>query len=236
MLDDPQYLRWLSAQEWFRTKHTSLYQIIINRGSVPEETPEHNALQVLFLDDKFCERFLRRVTSNLDQLAEKLLDDWRKVFNKHRADDERKLTFDLTHREANLKFYTAESTAEVCKQLENARRQLRQFREPCGAIEFEFKPDFEVRGIDVDLRVRARSRTWDLWTDVAACFIELKPSVGDDYPAVLRQMKANGSGYLLLKEYVGTGATREQFIKTFATAGKTVIFLDECSEGQERLL
>jgi hypothetical protein len=52
--------------------------------------------------------------------------------------------------------------------------------------------------------------------------------IGDDYPSVLRQMKANGSRYLLLKEYTGTGATREQFIKTFATADRAVIFLDEC--------
>jgi hypothetical protein len=52
--------------------------------------------------------------------------------------------------------------------------------------------------------------------------------IGDDYPSVLRQMKANGSRYLLLKEYTGTGATREQIIKTFATADRAVIFLDEC--------
>jgi len=31
-------------------------------------------------------------------------------------------------------------------------------------------------------------------------------------------MKANESEVLLLRDYVGTGATREQFIKTFATA------------------
>jgi hypothetical protein len=31
-----------------------LNQVIINRGSEPEETPDHNAMQVKFLDDEFC--------------------------------------------------------------------------------------------------------------------------------------------------------------------------------------
>ena len=52
----------------------------------------------------------------------------------------------------------------------------------------------------------------------------------DDYPAVLRQMKANGSDVLLIGDYVGTGATREQFIKTFATASKRVVFLHDVDE------
>jgi len=52
----------------------------------------------------------------------------------------------------------------------------------------------------------------------------VQPEVLTSYPSVLRQMKANGSRYLLLKEYTGTGATREQFIKTFATADRAVIF------------
>lgn len=65
----------------------------------------------------------------------------------------------------------------------------------------------------------------------AVLTIEIKPTVGDDYPAVLRQMKANGSDVLLVGNYVGTGATREQFIKTFATAAKRVVFLRDVETG-----
>jgi hypothetical protein len=60
-----------------------------------------------------------------------------------------------------------------------------------------------------------------------ALAIELKPTVSDDYPAALRQMRANGAAILLLREYTGRGATRQQFVQTFATAGKRVVFLDE---------
>ena len=40
LLDDPVYLQWLSGQEWFRAKFAFLNQVIINRGSEPEETPD----------------------------------------------------------------------------------------------------------------------------------------------------------------------------------------------------
>jgi uncharacterized protein (DUF3820 family) len=59
LVDDPGYLQWLAGQEWFRSKFAVLYQVIINRGAEAEETPEHNALQVRFLEDDFCLRFLR---------------------------------------------------------------------------------------------------------------------------------------------------------------------------------
>ena len=57
---DPAYLQWLASQDWFRTKFVALHQIIISRGAEPEETPEHNALQVLFLNKEFCTQFVRR--------------------------------------------------------------------------------------------------------------------------------------------------------------------------------
>ena len=50
----------MAGQDSFRSRFDVLYQVIINRGAEPEETPEHNALQVQFLDDDFCVRFVRR--------------------------------------------------------------------------------------------------------------------------------------------------------------------------------
>ena len=45
-------------------------------------------------------------------------------------------------------------------------------------------------------------------------------------------MKANGSDVLLVRDYIGTGATREQFIKTFATASKRVVFVRDVDARQ----
>ena len=69
------YLKWLSGQDWFRAKFSSLYTVIINRGNEPTETPEHNALQVLFLDDGFCQRFIRHLHPDIEgQARQRLLD------------------------------------------------------------------------------------------------------------------------------------------------------------------
>jgi hypothetical protein len=49
----------VTGQEWFRTRYASVYQIIVNNFGAPAETPEHNALQVHFLDLEFCRGLLR---------------------------------------------------------------------------------------------------------------------------------------------------------------------------------
>ena len=54
--------------------------------------------------------------------------------------------------------------------------------------------------------------------------IEIKPTVSDDYPNVLRQMKTTGSNVLFLSEYTGFGISRENFIKLFRNEKKVVIF------------
>jgi uncharacterized protein (DUF3820 family) len=159
LINDPAYLQWLVSQDWFRTKFVALYQTIINRGAEPEETPEHNALQVLFLDDGFCRRVIRHLEPGW-----KVLDIW-KSFEVTGADVELTISISVPH-----------------------------------------VPDGECRR-----RIR----------------IEIKPTVSDDYPAVLRQMRRAETKVLFLEQYTGKGATREQFIQTFKTANIAVVFRDE---------
>ncbi len=53
--------------------------------------------------------------------------------------------------------------------------------------------------------------------------IELKPCVGDDYPAVLRQMRRNGSVYLMIGQWTGAGVTFDMFKKFMSNEGITVV-------------
>lgn len=60
--------------------------------------------------------------------------------------------------------------------------------------------------------------------------IEIKPSVGDDYPAILRQIRSLKSQshfikILLVNEYNGIGISEENFIKLFKTQGIIVLFI-----------
>ncbi|MGA8649990.1 MAG: hypothetical protein WB677_05110, partial [Xanthobacteraceae bacterium] len=58
LAQDRPYLDWLTAQDWFRERYSGIYTLIVNNFTEPAETPDHNALQVLFLEDAFCAQFV----------------------------------------------------------------------------------------------------------------------------------------------------------------------------------
>lgn len=71
---------------------------------------------------------------------------------------------------------------------------------------------FERNAIDVTFAV-SHFHTFDTrWAIIKA---ELKPTVGDDYPAVLRQMRNNGSNVLVYGAYTGQGVDEATFRKFF---------------------
>src|SRR5712671_7625107 len=51
---DREYVDWLTAQPWFRERYGNIYTLIVNNFGEPAETPEHNTLQALFLDERFA--------------------------------------------------------------------------------------------------------------------------------------------------------------------------------------
>jgi hypothetical protein len=80
---------------------------------------------------------------------------------------------------------------------------------------------FEIEGIDVTLKF---SSDYPKHACIFEATVEIKPTVADEYPAVLRQMKRDKSQYLFVGEYRGVGATRDQFVATFAASGITVVW------------
>lgn len=158
LLDDRPYLDWLLSQAWFKEKFGNVYNIVINNGQEPSETPEHNAMQIKFLD-----------------------------------------------RDYRFKFVFAAFSGYV------------------RAIKNTGEPSFEVNGRDVEFIANVHlddSKSWCSWV----LSVEIKPTVGDDYPSVLRQIKRTKCEYLLIRSYTGTGATRDQFIQFFQTQGVRVVF------------
>ena len=175
LVEDRQHVDWLTAQPWFRDRFANIYTLIVNNFQEPTETPAHNRLQAMFLDETF-------------------------------------------------------------------RRQI--FKYLYGEVFEKVSVSFEVGGFDVVIGSNAPEPK-DLkavWRGAAYSF-EIKPTVGDDYPAVLRQIKAAQNArktdfvfsavpILLLEEYVGSGATLEQFVEIFKTSDIRVIFLDDVLDSQ----
>ena len=94
------------------------------------------------------------------------------------------------------------------------------------------KCEFEVNGWDVKLRGKATPPVGDS-TEITI-YIELKPTLGDDYPAVLRQMKANSRDtdrydrrVLLFDRFTTEQVTLEQVKAIFKASGFTVLVLDD---------
>ena len=79
---------------------------------------------------------------------------------------------------------------------------------------------FERNAIDVTFAALHLWITEIRWAVIKA---ELKPVIGDDYPAVLRQMRNNGSNTLVYGDYTGQGVDEPMFRKFFVTQKIQVI-------------
>jgi hypothetical protein len=57
--------------------------------------------------------------------------------------------------------------------------------------------------------------------------IEVKPSISDDYPIVLRQVGQSKCDYLLVNRFEAEGVTRQEFVEIFRRGGVRVVFHDD---------
>jgi hypothetical protein len=157
---DRAYCDWLVGQDWLQTRFPELRTIIINNFWEPDETPEHNALQAMFLDNRIALALI-------------------------------------------VAFYPEDSS---------------QWRRDNVRVEFEY------RGIDVIIN---------------GCIgIELKPTLGDDYPAVMRKMNSRritDKNALVIGAYTGIGATLDQVRRMFAASGIRVLMVSEIEAMVETL-
>jgi hypothetical protein len=193
MARDPQYLQWLTGQAWFVNKYESLAVTINNFGAVPEETPEHNKMQMRFLDEGYRVALAAAIG---------LLEEQRVALTQSK----------YTPPADKAKIATGEAEWVV-------RAHKLEFETPLGDVVFQVDTIIEPRPQKYDNNER---------TPIA---VEIKPSMGDDFPAVLRQMKRqytySNRQILLIREYAGSGATLEQVRKAFAANGVTLVLANE---------
>lgn len=260
---DPQYLEWASAQPWFREKFESIYVSIVNvNAGEPAETPEHNAMQVRFLEPEYVEAFIRSAFA--DAIAagvasfptiESIREMVAPIVRVAAACDEARRAAKPGHWPTALREAEREQAAVIrglpdfsplmnrpyFNQVQRAFN-LEALR-ALGAIEratvTEKFPEakFEVNGIDVVLggarfgfRVPPFDGAFESF-DLPRCAVEIKPTLGDDFPAAIRQINRYCLGpheqfarALLVGEYTGVGATRDQFVRMAMAAGVRVIF------------
>jgi len=206
---DPKYLEWLKGQSFVRENFNNLYQIIINNSQSSDDTPEHNAMQIKFLEDEIClgavfckyqnkylpERFIKNYVK---EMQEEMVTGQLDVFDEYKTPIP----------------YSAEELIKMQLQIDYLQALTMPIRYSTYKIHREMEPK---RGTDVcicfDLYYNLGNNLDKRYSD--SFFIELKPTLSDDYPVVIRALKRLPISIhdilLVIGSFTARGCTLEQF-------------------------
>ena len=230
--------------------YPALLAFLIGRFGAPDCTPEHNKLQNRFLEEEFALKFALAASPRVQEVREILgRFDLARSWGVHAQSmlergKERAERMPGTLRERAL--------GEALDRIEALAKTL-VFHPGTGTLEGTIwkKPvvvsrlQFEQDGADVAFRIdcscgiaatsvvgaapasTAEDNELFGYSEMDAFSIEVKPLVGDDYPAILRAMKAVKTKQLLVGEYCGESATWGQVKKIFSLSGIVALLLED---------
>ena len=220
---DKNYAEWLIAQSFFKEKHVNLYNVVINNFREPVDTPEHNKLQIKFLKPEYRVKLAYIVNPNLFEYnSEKINREMNKILDK--TDDKKSEYFlnSLKNPEKNHKYglYTTRLMRYSTPVFESVDANY--------CLWYGIKFDYD--GLN-SFNLKRRSEYW----------VEIKPTISEDFPSVLRQMKASMPYQysefpidkffiLLVGEYTGTSVSKTDFIEYFKTQGYIVVFENQIEQ------
>ena len=246
LVADQQYTDWLTQQDWFKARYAAIYNVVVNNNfGEPAETPEHNRYQAMFLDEKFrCA--VVDVLNPKHRLEFEMGKDWWALSakeheleelekeTKSKRDDIRDGIQRTEEQRKGDKFWETYGPEEIKRnqtkllEIEERTRSVTELvaemqSKLAGSYDLEIpKVEFEVKVPTADGKVSGAA---DVQLTVYGCplRIEIKPSMGDDFPAVMRQMKASACQLLYLGAYTGAGATYEQMKAMFKASRMYVL-------------
>jgi len=112
LMNDRPYLEWLQGQDWFRARYQNINTLIVNNFREPAETPEHNKMQAMFLDDNFLHSFVdhlksryaswfdyeQRIDDGPWKICSYIAEDWDKLINSKITFEENGIDVSWGHR------------------------------------------------------------------------------------------------------------------------------------------
>lgn len=302
LIQDPAYFEWLRDQAGIIQAKPELAAAFRELGASTEETPLHNAMQVMFLDDEVCAALAEALYPDAwEPLRPKLRERLEAYYHLDHPDyfvgvqrdtlegrlkDEKRYSADYRERlsvlgretlpedrtpysaygllqqrlEASLAAITdIEGRFEHrANSLPLGEAQLALFDSGscCGTIRIRQRVMEPGNGADIFLELEFHGSTEGLETEfeassLEAVYVELKPSVGDEFPTILRQIGMQqrliesshapgrprsgrlyaGKPVLIAGRYTGIGASLAQVKSIFASQGITFLLLNEfCAE------
>lgn len=195
---DPAYVEWLLGQSWLAQRFAKLHEAIITRGATPDDTPEHNQIQARFLDPSFrAATILASTPKNFES-------------SRYRHEAYEDYEDDINRRARWRNIYKTE---------------------PEGPEPINPGPDtrplvtavvFEASGVDAHISwgfERIGHRNW--------INVEIKPSLGDDYPSVMRQMQRLGVTVLVIEQYASSNLPLSTVREMFKANGQILITIQD---------
>jgi len=221
---DRAYCEWLMGQDWFRTRFVGIHTLIVNHFGEATETPEHNALQARFLDQDWCQRFCAAMglVTQLERMWKADIRDYAAFMANPRLPEDREGLENYAQEYGALLW----SFGILDRQFEHegidVTLMVSVYSERPIVTFYELETHYSLNGksmwIRREPRVQQFSRTYK---------IECKPRVGDDYPAILRQMRASGAKALLVGAVESVAVSLDQMRDIFDTAGITICTVEE---------
>jgi hypothetical protein len=253
MLADQGYIDWCNKQPHLKEKMTIIINQYITNNSQASATPAHNKLQNQFLDKTLQKRLLWKICPSIPKMFQKLdelykLPEYKQVFGEFKMEIEY----------SNWKFHVEwKYNWDVALFVElDSDGMSFPYNLECQDIELKktiatkFK---SIKNINISNYCNSISISINVTRKILC---ELKPSLGDDYPDVLRKMrkqieatesyflsndkncdsqerhKASGIHYgiytlIIGGEFNAESATKEQLIEIFKTAKIQVIFMSD---------
>jgi len=211
ILADRDYVEWLQAQSWFPEKYPAIHQVVINYQGEPEETPEHNAMQVCFIKSNYQQAFIQTMFPGFfgkREVEYQLSDPDKWPEKPHKKTEILDVTFDCLERLRVEAEYEGFDLLLECG---------------CSVSKQDTDGCWYYYG------------SYYLITKQDCGLIEIKPSLSDDYPAVLRQIKNNLQRYkhskpkpvLIVGQYHGKGASWDEVVQIFALSGIKAVLMAE---------
>ena len=257
LLTDAGYSLWLLSSMFakLQEQHPGLLAFLVGRFGQPDSTPDHNRLQNRFLDKEFALRFALAVSQRIWRVENMLASidpaaSWQRYAQgKLKTESERaermrryekgdplaKCRDDLIEQARRLAFviYTGRQIGSVWHDAMNVSRLEFEndgadvsYMVECGAalvVEAAVGRD-AFSGLD---EARGPQTSISSFGERDGFRIEVKPIVGDDYPAILRAMKAVKDTHLLVGEYCGAGATWDEVARVFGLSGIRAVRLED---------
>jgi len=207
---DPQYVQWLLSQPWFKERYGGIQTLIVNNFKGDDgDTPEHNEFQSEFLSLPFAYSVF------CASLRGKPFGDWEEALLYDFRDSVEKFS---ESKSFNRGF--EEEGWDVYFQMEYAA---------WGVLPKEH-PELQRKNMEDYTRYDDGSRDIG-WGGL--CFIEVKPTLAEEFPSVLRQVKARrgrrGKCVVLVKDFLTESVSFESVRRIFSSSGVRLL---RCSDIQ----